>query len=64
MRVAPPILLTDEQQRELLAVAGSRSVSVRFAQRPFYCSFSHSLWPARRRRQNHASTALKCAPRL
>jgi transposase len=33
MRVAPPILLTNEQRRELLAGAGSRSVSVRFAQR-------------------------------
>jgi len=33
MRVAPPILLTDEQRRELSAAGGSRSVSVRFAQR-------------------------------
>lgn len=33
MRVAPPILLTDEQRRDLLTAANSRSVSVRFAQR-------------------------------
>jgi transposase len=33
MRVAPSILLSDEQRCELLAAAGSRSVSVRFAQR-------------------------------
>src|SRR6266699_6804098 len=33
MRVAPPISLTNEQRRELLAVANGRSVSVRFSQR-------------------------------
>jgi transposase len=33
MRVAPPIVLTDEQRRELSAAASSRSVSVRLAQR-------------------------------
>lgn len=33
MRVAPPILLTDEQRYELSSAAGSRSVSVRLAQR-------------------------------
>jgi transposase len=33
MRVAPPILLTDEQRNELGAVAASRTASVRFAQR-------------------------------
>ncbi len=33
MRVASPISLTDEQRRELLAVANGRSVSVRFSQR-------------------------------
>jgi transposase len=33
MRVAPPILLTDELRQRLSAVANSRSVSVRFAQR-------------------------------
>jgi transposase len=33
MRVAPLILLTDEQRRELSAAASGRSVSVRFAQR-------------------------------
>src|ERR1039458_4651207 len=33
MRVAPPILLTDEQRRRLSAAASSRSLSVRFAQR-------------------------------
>ena len=33
MRVAPPILLTGEQQRLLATAANSRSVSVRFAQR-------------------------------
>lgn len=33
MRVAPPILLTDEQRHELSTAANSRSVSVRFAQR-------------------------------
>ena len=33
MRVAPPIFLTDEQRQRLCAVASSRSVSVRFAQR-------------------------------
>lgn len=33
MRVAPPILLTDEQRRDLTTAANGRSVSVRFAQR-------------------------------
>ena len=33
MRVASPILLTDEQKRELGIVAASRTASVRFAQR-------------------------------
>jgi transposase len=33
MRVAPPIILTDEQRRDLSTAANSRSVSVRFAQR-------------------------------
>jgi transposase len=33
MRVAPPILLTDERRCELAAVAASRTASVRFAQR-------------------------------
>jgi hypothetical protein len=33
MRVAPPILLTDEQRHELSVAASSRSVSVRFARR-------------------------------
>ena len=33
MRVASPILLTDEQKRELGVVAASRTASVRFAQR-------------------------------
>ena len=33
MRVAPPILLTDQQRYELSAVAASRTASVRFAQR-------------------------------
>jgi hypothetical protein len=33
MRVAPPILLPDEQRNELGAVAASRTASVRFAQR-------------------------------
>jgi len=33
MRVAPPILLTDEQRRELTVAAASRTASVRFAQR-------------------------------
>jgi transposase len=33
MRAAPPISLTDEQRRQLLAAANGRSISVRFAQR-------------------------------
>jgi transposase len=33
MRVAPPILLTDEQRQALAAAAASRTASVRFAQR-------------------------------
>ncbi len=33
MRVAPPILLTDEQRRKLTAVAASRTASVRFVTR-------------------------------
>src|ERR1041384_6583288 len=33
MRIASPILLTDEQQRQLATAANGRSVSVRFAQR-------------------------------
>jgi transposase len=33
MRVAPPILLTDEQRHALAAAAASRTASVRFAQR-------------------------------
>src|SRR6266550_3636178 len=48
MRVAPPILLTDEQRRELTTTANSRSLSVRFTQRARMILLAADGWQDKR----------------